>query len=196
MYSYGPPHMAAQKQDDQLEHTYSSYVRIRDVALKTYQRRRTIGRSGERGSGISVLATRHDDDDSKDSIWSIERTLISTTSQGQSEPGNNSNEGYSRFPKAPKVEPQHQMQFSFLSRTLDGDGSVTPLQKYSRRMLPLKLTGLWNQRLFFWSSKILYGIHIEDWEDKLTILLLELSINLGSHSSKSLMNPEILCNKN
>ena len=26
--------MAEQKQDDQLEHTYSSYVRIRDVALK------------------------------------------------------------------------------------------------------------------------------------------------------------------
>ena len=28
MYSYGPPHMAKQKQDDQLEHTYSSYVRM------------------------------------------------------------------------------------------------------------------------------------------------------------------------
>ena len=39
MYSYGPPHMAKQKQDDQLEHTYSSYVRIRDVALKTCQKR-------------------------------------------------------------------------------------------------------------------------------------------------------------
>ena len=39
MYSYGPSHMAAQKQDDQLEHTYSSYVRIGDVALKTCQRR-------------------------------------------------------------------------------------------------------------------------------------------------------------
>ena len=35
MYSYGPPHMAGQKQDDQHEHTFSSYVRIRDVALKT-----------------------------------------------------------------------------------------------------------------------------------------------------------------
>ena len=55
------PHIAKQKQDDQLEHKYSSYVRIRDVALKTYQRRWTIGRSGERGSGISVLAARHDD---------------------------------------------------------------------------------------------------------------------------------------
>ena len=51
--------------NDQLEHTYSSYVRIRDVALKTCQRRWMIGRSGERGSGISVLAARHDDDDER-----------------------------------------------------------------------------------------------------------------------------------
>ena len=51
------------KQDDQLKHTYSSYVRIRDVALKTYQKRWMIGRRGERGSGISVLAARYDDDD-------------------------------------------------------------------------------------------------------------------------------------
>ena len=63
MYSYGPPHMAKQKQDDQLEHTYSSYVRIRDAARKTCQKRLTIGRSGERGSGISVLPARHEDDD-------------------------------------------------------------------------------------------------------------------------------------
>ena len=62
MYSYGPPHKAEQKQDDQLEHTYSSYVRIRDVALKTCRRRWTKGRSGERGSWISVLAARHNDD--------------------------------------------------------------------------------------------------------------------------------------
>ena len=33
------PHMTKQKQDDQLEQTYSSYVRIRDVALKTCQKR-------------------------------------------------------------------------------------------------------------------------------------------------------------
>ena len=63
MYCYGPPHMAEQKQDDQLEHTYSSYVRIQGVVLKTCRRRWTIGRSGERGSGISVLTARHDDDD-------------------------------------------------------------------------------------------------------------------------------------
>ena len=31
-------HMAEQKQVDQLEHTYSSYVRVRDVALKTCRR--------------------------------------------------------------------------------------------------------------------------------------------------------------
>ena len=63
MYSYGPPHMAEQKQDDQLEHTYSSYVRIRDVALKTCQMRWTIGRSDERGSGISIRAAHDNADD-------------------------------------------------------------------------------------------------------------------------------------
>ena len=36
---------------------------IRDVTLKTCQKRWMIGKSGERGSGISVLAARHDDDD-------------------------------------------------------------------------------------------------------------------------------------
>ena len=62
-YSYGPPHMAKQKQDNQPKLTYSSYMRIRDVTQKTSRRRWMIGRSGERGSGISVLAARHDDDD-------------------------------------------------------------------------------------------------------------------------------------
>ena len=37
-------------------------MRIRDVALKTDWRRWTIGRSGVRGSGISLLAAWHDDD--------------------------------------------------------------------------------------------------------------------------------------
>ena len=50
------PHMAEQEQDDQLEPTYGSSVRIRDVTLKTCRKGWTIGRSGERGSGISVLA--------------------------------------------------------------------------------------------------------------------------------------------
>ena len=36
MFSYSPPHMAEQKQGDQLEPTFSTSVRIRDVALRTY----------------------------------------------------------------------------------------------------------------------------------------------------------------
>ena len=39
MFSYGPLHMAEQKQGDQLEPTYNSSVKIRDVALKTSQKR-------------------------------------------------------------------------------------------------------------------------------------------------------------
>ena len=63
MYSCGLPHMDVQKQDGQYELTYSNYVRTQDVTLKTCRRWWMIGRSGERGSGISVLAARHDDDD-------------------------------------------------------------------------------------------------------------------------------------
>ena len=51
MYSYGPPHMAEQKQEDQHEHAFSNYMRIRDVVQKTCQRRWTKGKSGERGQG-------------------------------------------------------------------------------------------------------------------------------------------------
>ena len=59
MYSNGPTHIAKQKQDDQ-------HVGIRDVTLKTCQKRWMIGRSGERGSGISVPVARLDDDDDDD----------------------------------------------------------------------------------------------------------------------------------
>ena len=62
-YYYGPPHMAKQKQDDQPQLTYSSYVRTRDVTQKTCRRWWTIGKSGERWSRISMLAARLDDDD-------------------------------------------------------------------------------------------------------------------------------------
>ena len=62
IYSYGPPHIAEKKQDKQLKHTYSSSVRIRNVALKTCQRRWTIGRSGKRGSGIFLLVARSRDE--------------------------------------------------------------------------------------------------------------------------------------
>ena len=48
-------HMDEQKQDDQLEPTYSSSVTIRDVAQRTCRKQWTIGRAGERWSGISVL---------------------------------------------------------------------------------------------------------------------------------------------
>ena len=54
--------MAEQKQSDQLEPTYGSSVKIRGVALRTYRKQWTIGRSGERGIGISLLTARQDDD--------------------------------------------------------------------------------------------------------------------------------------
>ena len=79
MYSYGLPHKAGKKQDDQHEHTFSSYVRIRDVALKTCQRRWTTGKSGKRGSGISVPEARHDDDDDvvlDSSFWLIHSSML------------------------------------------------------------------------------------------------------------------------
>ena len=68
--------MANQKQDDQLEHSYSSYMIIRDVSLKTCRRRWMIGRRGERGSGISMLAARHDDDDLFVRSWKVWRVPI------------------------------------------------------------------------------------------------------------------------
>ena len=70
MYSCGPPHMDVQEWDDQHELTYSNYVRTQDVTLKTCRRRWMIGRDGERGSGISALAARHDDDDEMQSVLS------------------------------------------------------------------------------------------------------------------------------
>ena len=63
MYSYGPLHMAEQRQDVQLEPTYSSSMPILDVALRTCQKQWTIRRGGEKGSEISVVIARHHDDD-------------------------------------------------------------------------------------------------------------------------------------
>ena len=62
MYSYGPLHMAEQKQSDQLEPTYCASMRIRSVAMRTNRNPWTIGRGGEIGSGISVLMARQDDE--------------------------------------------------------------------------------------------------------------------------------------
>ena len=63
MYSCGPLHMDEQRQDVQLEPSYSSSVPIRDVALRICRKQWTIGRSGERPSEISVLIAWHEDDD-------------------------------------------------------------------------------------------------------------------------------------
>ena len=63
VYSCGPLHMDKQKQDVQFEPTYSRSVPIRDIALMICRKQWTIGRCGKRGSGISVLIARHDDDD-------------------------------------------------------------------------------------------------------------------------------------
>ena len=50
--------MAVQKQDDQHEHTFSSYVRIQDVVLKTYLGRWTIwGEWRERVRDIRATST-------------------------------------------------------------------------------------------------------------------------------------------
>ena len=63
--------MDEQRHDVQFEPTYSSSVPIRDVALRICRKQRTIGRCGERGSGISVLIVRHDDDDDDTYSWVI-----------------------------------------------------------------------------------------------------------------------------
>ena len=58
-----PVHMDEQRLDDQPEPIYNSSVSIQDVAWKTFRERWTIERGGEKGSGRSVQAARHDDDD-------------------------------------------------------------------------------------------------------------------------------------
>ena len=62
MYTCGPLHMDEQRQDDQLEPTYSGSMPIRYVALKTYRKQWTIEKGGEKGSGISMLIARDRDD--------------------------------------------------------------------------------------------------------------------------------------
>ena len=55
--------MVEQRQDDKLEPTYNSPVQIRDVTLRTCRKQWTIEKGGGRGSGRSVLMSRHDDVD-------------------------------------------------------------------------------------------------------------------------------------
>ena len=76
--------MAEQRQDNQLEPTYSSSVLIQDVALKTYQKQWMIGKGGERGSGISVLIARHDDEIPPLELSTLVKELMATTCVMQS----------------------------------------------------------------------------------------------------------------
>ena len=55
--------MDEHKQENQLEPTYNSSVPIQDLDLKTFREQWTIETDGEKGSGRSVVAARHDDDD-------------------------------------------------------------------------------------------------------------------------------------
>ena len=58
--------MDEQRQDDQLEPTYSSSMPIQDVALKTYRKQWTIEKCGWKASRRSTLVVRQDDDDDDD----------------------------------------------------------------------------------------------------------------------------------
>ncbi len=71
MYSCGPLHTDEQRLGDKQELVYKIGVLIQDVAWKTHQGRWTIRTSGERGSGISMLPARHDDDDDDKDSFSI-----------------------------------------------------------------------------------------------------------------------------
>ena len=54
------------------------WPRIRDVVQKTSLRRWTIGKSGERGSGISVLPARHDDKWWNSNTWNSLIAILGT----------------------------------------------------------------------------------------------------------------------
>ena len=75
MYSYGPLNMTDQKQSDPLEPTYSSSEWMRGVAMRTCRKRCSIGRGGERGSGIFVLMARQDDDDDLEKMQSSDENV-------------------------------------------------------------------------------------------------------------------------
>ena len=59
MYPYGPLHMDKQRQGDLPEPSYCSSVSIQRTNWKQW----TIGRSGERRSGLSVLMAWQEDDE-------------------------------------------------------------------------------------------------------------------------------------
>ena len=71
--SLGSLHTDELVMDDQLELFYNSSVRIEDVVEKTCQKQWTIVMSGERKSGKSVFAERHDDNNDDDICYVIGR---------------------------------------------------------------------------------------------------------------------------
>ena len=71
--------MGKQKQDDQLEPIYNSSVPIQDVALKTYQEQWMMEIGDERGSGSSMLAAQHDDDECS---WERHESICRPPSHG------------------------------------------------------------------------------------------------------------------
>ena len=77
--------MDEQREDIQLEPTYSSSVPIRVVVLKTFRKQWMIGRGGERTSGISVLIARHDDDDDDDDCISCINKMYNYTNNNKVE---------------------------------------------------------------------------------------------------------------
>ena len=68
--------MAGQKQDDQLEHTSSSYVRIRDVALEDLpEAMNDREKWRERVRDIRACGT-NDDDDDEINDWYLIKLLV------------------------------------------------------------------------------------------------------------------------
>ena len=70
--------MVKQRQNNQLEPTYSNSVPIQDVALKTCSKQWTIEKGAERGSAISVLMAQHDDDDNDDDLGGAHGVMLSS----------------------------------------------------------------------------------------------------------------------
>ena len=60
------------------------------------------------------------------SVWSIDGTWTGAIAPGQSGPRSNAMKEYSAFLNSPELESQHQMQFNIISRTLVGEGGLTP----------------------------------------------------------------------
>ena len=78
-YSSGSHQTDEQRQDDQLEPIFNSSVPIQDVALETNREQWMTETGGERESGRSMQAGRHDDDDDTDSFDIVTEVLQRNT---------------------------------------------------------------------------------------------------------------------